>query len=289
MRSPPKEPLDVMRILAPEGGWAVDRPTLSTAEIGGLASMVEPGLTESARETFELYVQHIFSQAVQTLVAQKGHGGPPIEKIRKKLDQFIARMESAESVINCLDANVRKLIDHQLQEMALRQRVLDLSAKTSIELWRAETSALIGLIVGVSTQLKLATVKGESRTAYRQMVRGLLALVHDVTGALPKRHVTHSRRGAQRGSEDNYWFLHLARRLADLAHARATVERTTRNTGERRKGGEDVSFSTRQNGSAPAGGTKARPRKMTGSPKLTQIVREELDAREAESSGKRQL
>ena len=269
-------PLDIHLRTSPRSGWTVERPRLGRAELDALAALIEPPLDAAARQKFELFVQRIFAFAVDGLVTQQRYGGHPVVTIRDRLGRFLREMEHAQTTIHKLDVGVRRLIDDELAEFARAGTARVHSPHASIEAWGSARSELISVIIMASRRLEIAVVKGESGAVYRQMVRGLLALVHELTGELPKRST--SRRGGGESSVEDYWFLRLSQRLADHVFAAAApmapqAERPARGGAERARGTSP---------GAPRSPRLKREPKQVGPPPLSMIVRQELAALRAE-------
>lgn len=163
-------------------------------------------------------------------------------------------------------------------------------------------SDLIGVVVATGCRLQVEPVKGESGTVWRQMVRGLLALVHQLTGEVPRRiSVRRTDRYPECQVED-YWFLSLSQKLAETAHRQA-VSATSRtqapadalDEGRGGSGSEVIDrrapkrVSPKSKGSSKGNSAQrpqVPPRKPSGAPSLAAIVREELDALKAELATK---
>ena len=233
--------------------------------------MVNPPVPPEAWGRFELFVQNIFAVAVDGLLAHRAYDGYPVVALRDELKCFLGEMERAQAAIASLDPGVGRLIDGELAELARKQGApLDLP-RTSIEGWRVATSDMIGLIIGVSHRLQIEPVKGESGTVYRQMTRGLLALVYALTGKLPKRSTKRRLVGSTLSQQEDYWFLSLTQRLAEMVFAR--VEAAPK---QAQKLQEEPSGDEGLQSSAPD--SSGKERKRVGAPSLTNIVREELKA-----------
>jgi hypothetical protein len=271
--------IDVYFRLSQRSGWSVDRVRLSDANVAELASIIEPSLGEEERKSFGVAAQNIFALAVDRLLTQARHSGAPVVALRDALERFSNEMERAQAAVDALDADLRRLLDASLTEMATAQRVLRTSPRTSIDLWREETSDLLGIIIAACRGSQIAPVKGDSRAVFRQMTRGLLALVFELTGEPPRRSTRRTLVGAAESSVDDYWFLHFVQRLADFAVARsvelAPPTQNDRLPERQPKGGDHAAQP------APAEELRAR-----SAPPLTAIVREELEAFHAKLAGK---
>jgi hypothetical protein len=298
-------PLELQMRIAPPSGWAADRPRLSDAEVAELAAFVEPPLREDGREHFGVYVQNIFAFAVEGLLMQRKYGDAPVVEIRDRLGAFLNEMERAQEAIDRLDIGVRRLLDDELAMFAHAQSAPRHLPTTSIEQWRKATSDLIGVVVAASRRLEIMPVKGESGAVWRQMVRGLAALINTTTGTVPKREVRSALVGYSATQVDDGWFLRLARRLAALVFAcverswKALAPQPPAKTPERRKTKKTSSngrsapnsrkTSRKQNSRSTSGAAESKdagsPKKnkkpkRVGPPPLTRIVREELAALE---------
>ncbi|MBU3888569.1 hypothetical protein [Methylosinus sp. KRF6] len=299
-------PLDLQIRIAPPSGWAADRPRLSDAELEELAALVEPSFRENGREQFGVYVQNIFAFAVDGLLTQRRYGDSLVVEIRDRLGAFLKDMERAQEAIDRLDIGVRRLLDDELAMFAQVQSAPRHLPTTSIEQWRKATSDLIGVIVAASRRLEITPVKGESGAVWRQMVRGLAALIFATTGVVPRRSVKSAVVGFATTQVDDGWFLRLSRRLAALVFARAeqlgkelrlspkTLNRPkTKKSNSNPRSGPSIGKATsrRRSESARAAldsetghpSEKKKTPKRVGPPPLTRIVREELEALEREN------
>lgn len=299
-------PIDLMLRLSPQIGWAVDRPRLSETEIEELAALVDPPLSDEGREQFGIFVQNIFAFAVEGLLTQSKYGNSPVVEMRDRLEIFLKEMERAQAAIDGLDAGVRRLLDGELAKFAQAQNAPRHLPKTSIEQWRLATSDLIGVIVAANRRLEVTPVKGESGAVWRQMVRGLVALVHATTGIVPKRAVELKLVGYSATQIDDGRFLQLARRLAALVFAHAeqlrktlppplkatTRQKTKKKAHKGQRSAASAGKLSREKNSRSARvmaeskeaepSTKKKKPKRVGPPALTRIVREELQALEKE-------
>lgn len=268
-----------------------------------MAALVEPPLDEAGRKQFGVYVQNIFAFAVDGLLTQRRYGDSPAVEMRDNLGAFLKDMERAQKAIDRLDIGVRRLLDDELAMFAQVQSAPRHLPTTSIEQWRSATSDLIGVIVAASRRLEVMPVKGESGAVWRQMVRGLAALIFATTGVAPRRSVKSAVVGFATTQIDDGWFLRLSRRLAALVFARAeqlekelrlspeTLNQpktkksnsnprsglsTGKATSKKRPESARVALDS-ETGQPPK---KKRMPKRVGPPALTRIVREELKALE---------
>lgn len=286
---------DVLRILSMEGGESSDRPALDALELTHLVALVEPPIMSQAREDFEAGLQRIFAWTVHGLRVEARYGGAATLMLREKAKTFLALLEKTEEAIGALDPGLRRLIDARLSELARAQRAKRVTPKSSMRLWAREVTDLIGTVAGVGRQLELDPVKGERNTVYRQMVRGLAALVLAKTEVIPKR--SYTRRDAGDAGVEDYWFLQFCRRIAALAYQRAPQppleaeeqgadqlwpeeKHDATEPPKSNKGSIDKTESSFK--AAAKSAPLKRPRKLVGPPSLTMVVREELEALAAE-------
>lgn len=280
----PLKPTDILVLTAPDSGWVGERAILDEAELAVLIGLIEPGLDARAREKFETAIQPLFAFAVENIKAHQERDGFSAAGFRRDLDNFLAAMEKAQTIVTRLDPAVCALLDHEFAEATFpRGSMRDPTA--AYEQWRTETLDRLGTIVAIGRQLELKGVRGERSTVYRQMVRGLLALVYDMTGTLPKRKTVRCEVGSKRSQVDDYWFLTLSQELAGLVDARA-YRQAPQQPAETTD--EDPASNQREESSAAEDGTKirrlppsarsARRRKVEGLGSLALIVRQELEA-----------
>lgn len=289
----PLKPTDILVLTAPDSGWVGERAILGEAELAVLVGLIEPELDARAREKFETAIQSIFAFAVENIKAHRERDGFSAAGFRRDLDNFLAAMEKAQSIVTRLDPAICALLDHEFAE-ATRPRGSMRDPMASYEQWRKETLERLGTITAIGRRLELKGVRGERSTVYRQMVRGLLALVYDVTGAIPKRKTARCEVGSKRSQTDDYWFLTLSHELADFVDAHANrkdpqqpAETTKEDPASNQSGESPAAEDATKMRRLPPSAQFARRRKVEGPGSLALIVRQELEAFKKEVTAKK--
>jgi len=139
-------------------------------------------------------------------------GDSPRLLLRKTVGTAAQELSEPEPAgYNELSPVVREIIDLVLERQMLEGEHPGGSASEWLrELTpEARRSATVNAIESIEVEVK----KGPSNVIDRLMVRGLAALVHDVTDIVPKRTYRHAGKKGGR-DEEAYWFLDLAKRLA---------------------------------------------------------------------------
>jgi hypothetical protein len=239
---------DTARALSPDAGWS--RPPLTREQQDELLALIKPALLEGGEHTFRIFVNRIFDDAVNRYIAFRQES--PRTILRDELRKAAQRLGKSgpdrdadlpPDVVQALDARLQEDPSPETQgaiasalEPELSPALLELietvleaeippevRANGSFARWLGthELEHRRRLQLEAIRRITVEVKRGPSNTIDRLMVRGLVALVHRVTGTVPTRiYRAHTHSLRERGGPvgEDYWFLDLATKLAQFVN-----------------------------------------------------------------------
>jgi hypothetical protein len=201
---------EATRLLSPSAGWS--RPALAREQQDQLLALIRPPLLEGGELYFRRYVCLIFAQAVESSIAFGELS--PRDTLRREVGNAQKRLAALgpgpalpTAVREAFEALGHESLSPEAQAAAASAVELELSpallevieivlheeippevrADGSFASWLRglEPERRRDLLRQAIQRVAVEVKRGPSNTIDRRMVRGLAALVHDVTGVIP--------------------------------------------------------------------------------------------------------
>jgi len=204
---------DAARILSSDPDWG-GRPTLNREQEDELLALIKPALMEGGELRFRQFANLIFAAAVERYCTFGGES--PRLILREEINAAVLKLRDPQAVV---EAELSPVIQEVIEAALENKMPTEVRSDGSLSSWfrnlppEARRCAQLRALKGVEVEVKT----GPSYVLDRLMVRGLAALLRDVTGVVPGRtHRADSKKGGPIG--ESYWFLNLANRLSVLVN-----------------------------------------------------------------------